>query len=227
MKKTAAIGALVIAPSLMFAAAASQAATVQFTDLDDAFPQFFDLATTTPSGNVLTIGLDAFAADAGGGTPAQIGFDTITFRIVTQPGYYVTKVVYTEGGDVSRAAPNVGDVALTVATGSWVVNGMTGGFDTILGTSPTNGTVSWEISAQTPGFTAADDMTNFLVSITNNIQAVAVGGTADARIEKTYASVEVFTAVIPLPPSVWLLGSALFGVGVLGRRMKRESRLAA
>lgn len=79
-----------------------------------------------------------------------------------------------------------------------------------------DGEGGWSLSKT---MTFSTDETTVLVSITNNLNAVAPGDT-NAQIEKTAASIVVETALIPLPPSVWLLGSALFGVGVLGRRMQ-------
>ncbi len=213
MKKTAAIGALVIAPSLMFAAATAQAATVQYLNVNDAVTSYFDAATTAPdAGNPdkLIIGLVAFEASAPGETGVlDVAFDTISFTIQAEPNYVIKKITYLESG-----AYNNGDGAITYATGSWVVNGKSQSLGIFI--QPDNGSGDWSLSKST---TFSTDVTSVLVSITNTLNAVAPGATT-AQISKTAASVVVETAFIPLPPSVWLLGSALFGVGVLGRRLR-------
>jgi hypothetical protein len=58
------------------------------------------------------------------------------------------------------------------------------------------------------------------VSITNDIMAFAYGD-GYAMVMKEYAKVEVTSAPVPVPATLWLLGSAIAGLAAT-RRKRQE-----
>lgn len=214
MKKTAALAAVVAVPALLFSAGPVQAATVSFDDIAVA-PGVPDLFVgATPSGNGLTINLSKFVASAESANSTSVKTDTIAFTINALPNYVITKITLTEG--FSWSAAN----GFVLLTGSMTVDGAPSVYTQTVAAE--SGGKSFDLFVPAgASWTIADNITSVPVSITNTLIAVAyASATAPVNIEKTSALVTVETAFIPLPPSVWLLGSALFGVGVLGRRMR-------
>lgn len=193
----------------------AQAANVTFSDINDAVNappapnELFDASATAPDGgdaNKLVIALDNFKAD-GANANTISALDTISFMITAPLNYVITKVTYEESG--SRTMTGTGGV--TVASGNWVV----GGDASDLGLHVfTSGSGNWALDSFFE-FSVGDNVTELPVSITNSL--LAFGGTSSI-IEKTAASVAVELAFVPIPPAVFLLGSALLGLVVVGRR---------
>lgn len=225
MNRKAFWGALLAAP-LVLSSTVAQAMqevphTFHYFDLSDAVPSFFDVESTGRDAfnpNQLNIGLAEFVASApSAASLLDVAFDTISFTIQAAPNYVIKKLTYFEEGTYSNTAGGI-----TYATGSWVVNGKTQSLGLFVQSGgDDDGEGEWGLSKSK---TFAFDETTVLVSITNTLNAVAPAG-AVAKIRKTAAGIVVETALVPLPPSVWLLGSALFGVGVLGRRRMQGVKL--
>lgn len=196
--------------ALVGATSGASAATVSFFDLTDSDPGNYDIGTTTASGNVLTLGVTNFVASAPGtvlGIPVPFAnaFDTISFKIQAPVGYYITKLSYAESGTYNNDDPT-----FTYATGSWVVDGTSQSLG-IFFQGGADG--QWSLSKDRMIAGMADLIS---VSITNNLFAVAPTGAAS--IAKTAASLTVEIAPIPVPPAVWMLGSAIVGLATVGRR---------
>lgn len=192
----------------------SSAATATFSGFTDANPGLFDIATTLPDGgdpNLLNIGLSAFSA--GGAIISAL--DTLNLVITAPAGYRITKITYSESG--SASAPGATDVA--VATGSVTSNAVSLGLATVLFTPGSFG--PWSLG--TFFDYSGDVVTAATVSITNSLFAsgTLVGGTAS--ITKTAASLDVDLALIPIPASVLLFGSALMGLAVIRRDRKAST----
>jgi len=218
MKRTA-LGVVLVAPLLALGSGAAQASSVTtysgFAD-GNGLPLLFDAVATetgaAAGGNSLTIVVNNFKAD-GASSATYSALDTLAFNITAPDGYVITKIKYIEGGE---GAAN-GGVAL--ATGSINVAGTPYNFLTQLFQANDSG--AWTIQAHSLAGIDVPSLAVVPVSIVNSL--FAVGGTT-ATIQKINATLDVTVAAIPLPPAVWLLGSALFGVGVLGRR---NTKLAA
>ncbi len=188
----------------------ANAATVTFFDLSDSDPGNYDVGTTLATGNVLTLGLDNFTAAAPGTfqsipVPFSNAFDTISFKIQAPTGFKITKLSYTESGTY-----NNDDGTFTYATGSWFVDGATQSLGIFFqGGADGNWTLSKDRA-----ISGAGDLIS--VSITNNLFAIAPLGASS--ISKTAASLTVELAPVPVPPAVWMLGSAIVGLATVGRR---------
>ncbi|MGE3772551.1 MAG: hypothetical protein AB7I32_06465, partial [Gammaproteobacteria bacterium] len=59
-------------------------------------------------------------------------------------------------------------------------------------------------------------VTSATLSVTNTL--AAFGGAGSASIEKTFANLSAEIAPVPVPPAVWMLGSAIVGLATVGRR---------
>jgi len=203
-----------ILPTLLCTAAlaatsAAQAATVTFSNLADGNNSalFFDLGTTSQSGNTLTLGLNNFTAN-GQSTLSLSALDTLSFLVTAPAGFHITRISYTENG----TGQTTNGVAL--ATGSLTADGIPKNFLTQMFT-PNTGASNWSIS----GSIDIANKDSIAVSIVNSLFAVTFGGISDiATVSKTGASIEVQVAPVPLPPAVWMLGSALVGLATVGRR---------
>ena len=193
----------------MAMASTAQAATVSFTNLADGngAALYFDVGTTSASGNTLNIGLSNFTAN-GQSQLSLSALDTLSFLVTAPTGFHITSISYTESG--TGATTN----GFALATGSLTADGIPKNFLTQMFT-PNTGASSWSISGSI-------DIANkdaIAVSIVNSLFAVAFNPLADiASISKTGASISVEIAPVPLPPAVWMLGSALVGLATVGRR---------
>lgn len=172
---------------------------------------YFDPSSNSQVGNVMTLGLgvgaNAFAAD---GTVTLSAVDTLSMTITAPAGYVITGVSYTEAGN-----GETGTGGFALATGSMVVAGTPINFLTQM-FSPGDGASGWSI---TPAPVVIANQSEITMSITNSIFAFLfdpLNGPAD--IAKTSAVITVSTALIPLPPAVWLFGSAFVGLVSIGAR---------
>lgn len=176
-----------------------------FSDCSDANPALFDIATSVPDPgdpNKLLIGLDAFMAGVGGGISA---FDTLSVLVTAPAGFRITSIGYDEG--VTASALGGSDTA--VATGSVTANGVAKGLANVLYGPGSDGSNTLSTTFDYTGSL----VTSAAVIITNSL--FATGPTAS--ITKDFASLEVGLALIPIPASVVLFGSALFGLALVRR----------
>ena len=207
------IRALLLTLALALTANVASADVVTFTVIDDSHNasgidsrELWDLGLTGPSGDkVLDIGVTDFFADGNLGGININAFDTLTLTIETEPGYVITKITYDEGGTRTLGA---GGIALY--TGSASANGQSNalGFNLFQGAS--NG--SWDTDALFE-YDISDGVNFVDFSVTNSLTAVG-----DALIAKTGASITVETAFVPVPPAIWMMGSALLGLVAVRRK---------
>jgi len=207
--------ALLLAPALFMAAPVAQAATVTFSNINDSvgvldgpgFQELFDVTTTVVDGgdpNTLILGLTDFNADGG----QILATDTLSFTVsVNDPAYRITSISYSESG-----VGNGADDGSAFATGAISVNGDSKslGFHSV----PDALSVPWALGPAS--FPLSGVVQEAVVTITNTL--IATGST---DIEKNSASVTVGVAPVPLPPAVWLLGSAILGMVSIGRARRR------
>jgi len=206
MNKTNKFARLALGAALFGAASFATAATVTFDDIGDAdgLPALFNPAASVPSGNTLDLGVSDFAASAASGLFAQ-ATDTMTFTINAPAGYKITSISYSEGGDGDASG---GGVSFAVA--SVVVNGQA--MEPISRVFA-GGSGGWDASTS---MSFSDVVTSAAMSVTNTL--AAFGGAGSASISKTFANVTAEIAPIPVPPAVWMLGSAIIGLATVGRR---------
>ena len=196
--------------------ASVQAVGVSIIDLDDsnnAGPaddrELFDIATTTgtgPGSVLLTIGLSDFVASGIVGGSDVSAFDTLSFKVVVDPGYYITKITYNESGTTTTGAGGV-----TLSTGSVVSNGVANGLGLYLQNSPSSAS-GWSLTTSFT-YAASEQLTEAAVSITNSLLAVG-----DAVISKDGASVTFEVTPVPIPPALGMLGAGLVGLATVARR---------
>ena len=229
VKLPRAVGSLVLPGVFLLAAGSVQAATVTFTNINDSNSDpgvGFIIPADTFVGNTYDIDVSGFDAVAPSGGASSI-FDTIAFKIVAPTGYYISSVSYSEAVQAIIQTPAAGDVGIASTSGSAVIDGTSYdlvGSAPLLWTSATHGAV-----LQTGLVSLSGQRTSLAMSITNSLSAIATG-TASAEVRKgfdanggtvpTTVQVTLGQFVVPLPPALWLMGSALFGLAVVGRRRK-------
>lgn len=182
---------------------------VTFGDFDDSHNvsivdtrEMWDITTTSAlDDKTLTIGVTNFTADGNIGGSNITALDTLSLSITAEAGYVITKVTYVESG-----TRELGASGIAVYTGSATANGQSNalGFNLFQGAS--DGT--WNTDALFE-YDAADGVQSVDFVVTNSL--IAFG---EALITKGAASIVVETelAPVPLPPAVWLLGSAILGL---------------
>jgi len=186
----------------------ANAATVTFSNLADGngAPSFFDIGTTTISGNQITIGINNFKAD-GASQVTVSALDTFSFTVTAPTGFKITKITYTESGKGETTN------GFAAATGSITADGTPKNFLTQL-FIPNTSESDWSIT----GSVNIADKDSIAVSIVNSLFAAAFLPTDLAYVEKTGASISVDIAPVLVPPAVWMLGSAIVGLATVGRR---------
>ena len=208
--------------ALIGAGLAAQAGTVSVSDFSDPTPDALFLLPTETSavGNIttFTIGLapSGFAAVAGTTdvVPVDVGStsETISFNLVAAAGQKIVSISYTETG---QATLDSGTVA--IATGGVTANLHSQNFPSVIFAAPTTD-FGWTLGPAAFDFSALS-LTTVPVTITNHLSAIAFGPSgADVSISKNAPTLIVETAPIPLPPAVWMLGSALVGLVTVRRR---------
>lgn len=192
--------------------ASVQAAGVTFLDLDDSTNatvidtrELFSVPGSIAGPTSLEIGLSDFVANGNLGGTNIVAFDTLSFKVVADPGYYLTGMTYLESGLQIR-----GPGGVTVSTGSVVANGVANDLGLVIGTSPT-GLTTWSLGTVFD-FTGLL-LTEITVSITNSML-----GVGDGAISKTAAGVSFELTPVPLPPAVGLLGAAVVAMATINRR---------
>ena len=213
LKFNTVLKALVVASCIGVASNAS-AATVSFANFDDNDGPLegYDADATAAgagSSNTLNFVVSDFTASssAGGG---DIAFDQLSFDVIAPAGYVITgfsvyEVLLSDteaAGSVTGASLSLDINGTSFSLGSGVY---TGGIGTVTKVVSDTGTIDIASAA------ALD------VSIDNNLFA-ANGGT----ISKAESSITFQVAPVPLPPAVWLFGSALIGLATVARTRSRK-----
>jgi hypothetical protein len=206
----------------LFAAQEASAAQVTVVPGTTAYG-LFDLLGTPPEyaplTSTTTIWLDvrAFVAEFPSTTPTPYldrKFDTISFELIAAPNERITKVSYSES--LKTIVSYSTGISYTASTGSAVVNNVSNGLGAFYQLTPTTETFfALATSYDIPGMETEVD-----VSITNDIMAFAYGD-GYAMVMKEYAKVEVTSAPVPVPATLWLLGSAIAGLAAT-RRKRQE-----
>jgi hypothetical protein len=198
-----------LAVALASVSAAASSATVVFSDFVSANPALFDEASTTVSGDTLTIGLSNFTATATpGALPVGSAFDTFTFKVTAEKGFLISGFNYNEAVNYTTN----GGVA--VATGSITYNGLPASLGVVIAPNNANG------SGGLSDVRSFSGVSELLVVISNSLFAASVGGSAS--ISKSLAQFSISTieapAEIPVPAVAWMFGTALVGLVTVGRR---------
>lgn len=175
------------------------------------------------SGDTLRFDPTEFVANAAGPGIVTVSATTPTITIQTKPGFVLAGGSLLEQGDYFRIEA-AGDPITTLvgAGGQAIVNGTplqltAGGLTASLSPEDVVNsglmTTPWSIT-----HSAALGGTSIEVKLQNILVAGITGGLEAAFIEKKLVEIGIDTAVIPVPPAVWMLGSALFGLAAIGRR---------
>ncbi len=214
MNKTRKFSSLVVSllAAIAFIAIASttQAAVATFSNILDGNgdSSLFDTTATgadPTDGNILNIGLNDFRAEFG----TISALDTLSFMITAPDGYFINALTYTESGSGLTASDGV-----AIATGSIVVNNVPVNFlSQVFG--PNSGS-AWSISPILPASIFNNQPSVVAVSIVNSL--FAVGSDDNTWIEKDSAALTVNLASVPVPSSLFLLGSGLFAITFRMRR---------
>jgi len=212
----------------------AQASNITLSDLNDHLG-LFGAAVFDAGANTLTLTPESFSPPAGAtkfiamaapsdpaaGPSLVVKSDQLTGRFTAAPGFIITSIDVVEGGIVAR----LGATAQTLVDGSFVVIGKPSvGF--AVSPSATNGSnaltaVGWDIGVTNPvHLVVGQSVADFSL---NNVLAAAAGVVGDvALVWKTGATITVNVAPVPLPPALWMLGSAVLGL-VTVRRNKTEA----
>lgn len=215
MKKSGFI--LVIGLVFLLLAGGAQASFVTIADFSDSTPGTYFLMPTevTSIGNdtIFTVplavgGFSASAASAG--APVVVGaHDNISFNLVAGPGYYISKVEYTESGTGTASG------GAAIAQGGVAINLVSTSFPVAIYTAPS--IIPWVFGPAVFDFTGMN-LTTIPVTIDNSLTAVALTLGSSATISKDPATLIITTTPVPLPPAVLLLGSGL--VAFIGIRRR-------
>lgn len=201
---------LLAAIAFIAIASNTQAAVATFSNILDGNgdPSLFDTTTTgadPTDGNILNIGLNDFRAYSG----RISALDTLSFMITAPEGYFIDGLDYTESGRGLTASDGV-----AIATGSIVVNNVPVNF--VNQVFVANSSSGWSISPILPASIFNNQPSEVAVSIVNSL--FAVGNVDDTWIEKDSAALTVNLAPVPVPSSLFLLGSGLFAITFRMRR---------
>lgn len=197
---------LALGAALLGAAGMANAANVTFTGIDDAdgLAALFDPASTVANGNTLDFGISNFEAAAAAGLFTQ-ATDTMVLTINAPAGFRITKITYSEGGEGSSVGGGISFAVASVIVNGSAIEPISRAF---LG-----GDGGWDAETSV---SFAGLVTSATLSVTNTL--AAFGGAGSASIEKTFANLSAEIAPVPVPPAVWMLGSAIVGLATVGRR---------
>ena len=198
----------------------AQAITVNIDSAEDGFlgALLFDATQTVamdsadPNVSIVEVGINSFTP---GATLAGVNaFDTTTTVFSAPEGYVITGIQFFE--EVTFEVEN----GLVIGEGSMTIDSTTVVplQNTILLLTNTNisDTVLFD-----SGFVALDNVDTVETVITNQLTQLVTSPGGTAYIEKTSAYFEVTLAQVPVPPALWMMGSAL--VGLVAVRRKRTS----
>jgi hypothetical protein len=209
------VSGVVAGLALLFAGAA-QAAMVSVSDVSvvssspDGVGGF---SGATAAGDLVTVGVSSFSAAApntGAASGADYVYSTIAFKLTAEAGYWITGFTFTE--QVAVSVDQSKGFAGAIASGSLVANGQSSSFGENSYFSPTSQTLTIKvIDILVP---PASEVT---VVITNNLTAFSGGGSASVAKNEA-PTLKVTLSEIPLPPTLWMLGSAIAALAVVARR---------
>lgn len=241
MKKFTILAAAVVP---LLASAAASAAVVRFSDSvfnpSDYTEAVFQNGTATiTSGQTATNGNPGAAHEVTFTIPSGSSYYGTVLSLINgvfDPAVYgqALAITYSEDAFLSMTGAAVTSRATNVVVfqnGNYFVhsdatpavngNYQTGGAINLLASTfsllsdPSNGTLS---SSVHPDFSQL-----FTLGVQSSISLAGAHGAVDATVRIDNLSVEVLSAPpqVPLPAGVWLLGSALAGLGALRRRLGR------
>jgi len=191
------------------------AATITFSGFDDNndAPEGYDPVATAAAADgffdpglpevVIDIATVDFAAVSTAGT-VEVNFDQLSFTATAPDGWFITGVAYSE--EITATTTLSGFAA---ATASIDVNGISSPLGTLTLSGGSAGTTTFA----TPDIIDVGNATSVTLSIDNNLFAAGGG-----EISKSNAQVGFVLAPVPVPPAVWLFGSAVAGLSLVGRR---------
>lgn len=219
MMTTLTKGILAGAGCALFAANV-QALSVTFGGFDDndGFATGFDAdATALAADGTFTMGdpsvslaliTQDFAVDTDPGG-VDVFYDQLAFTMEAPAGWFITGIEFSE--TISYDATGSGFAA---ATASIDINGES----SEAGSFGMTGSMGQNFFG-TSGVVPIGNQTLVAISIDNNL--FAANG---AQLSKSDAQVGVTLAPVPVPPAVWMFGSAVAGLSVIGRRQARRAR---
>jgi hypothetical protein len=178
----------------------------------------------TVSGDEVSFTPLEYRATVSGGPGVEFVSGAVEFDILAQPGFQIMGLNFQESGDSFLLGESRTIVDGTLIAGGSVVQLAfpdtgnvfvgPGGFDF---DNP-----AWQAEAIVDF--SGSPVQSLHVVLENELVAQAIGVLDLADINKAFASLEVDTAVIPLPPAVLLFVSALGFLGAFGRRRLDGSR---
>lgn len=205
---------------------------VTFT-YDDALLGLF--GTPTVSGNTLIFNPTTFSATATGDVSPVMTLSTINIGVQANDlNSIVSNTSLTERGDYLRdlgvpAMGGVGPVMNAEVDASGQIRVSKGIQEVVANIVPddlsvTDALTNWEALAIADVASLGGNILN--VFMQNILFADSDATDAIAFIQKSLVALEVETQVIPIPPSLILLGSVLIGLFSIGRRKRQQEPMA-
>ncbi len=173
------------------------------------------------AGDTLSFDPTTFIANATGTGIVVTSATTPTITVTAKSGVKINAVSLFEQGDYFMI--NDGGTTLVAASGQFIVDNAPNAINAgglTAAQSPAdvgaNGltTTTWTISKSV----ALSDAASTTLKLQNILVAGISGGMQAAFIEKKLVQFSVETAPVPVPPAVWMLGSAIVGLATVGRR---------
>ena len=221
------VGLKVVALSVLLGSAGAQAASITFTDPSTNSDAGITATTTSTGGALAFGGGSVFGEGLGIGnqsalTPVKSGIGAVPSGF----GGLGTSFVTSETVTVSFSEEVILD---TLILGNWENNVAGNGDRATLnfsGGSSGAGTIDLNGSDGNGGLTDAFDFfVNLNTSLTTFTITPVQGGTNSdgATVKTSFRLNAVEVSEVPLPAAVWLFGSAIAGLGVIGRRRRMAS----
>ncbi len=191
-----------------------EGATMWFTFNDSALDSLW--GGFSVSGDTLRFDPTTFKISNTTNGFGSLDSQTPTITITAKDGFRLTTVGLNEKG--SYQIQTFGDVPLheARASGQFYIDGTPMTIDSGLFSTPTGISTPWSLGVQ--GALANAISTN--VKIFNVLDANLFAAVGIGRVSIAKSIIEVWGAStpVPLPPAVWMLGSALVGLVTVGRR---------
>lgn len=192
----------------------------EYDDQQDALEWF---GAPTLVGDEMRFLPGSFVALSMDGTTGLVTTAFVFDRVFTQSGADLASINIREVGDyeITNGGPDAavsGDLFVLAASNVNPLDCQCGISDSFDATGDSGGLQVWEMNAEV---TPSEVFTGVANDIALSIQNTLTASTADtdlsdvAWIQKKFV---ITTTVIPLPPAVWLFGSAVAGLGWLRRR---------